>query len=94
MSWKAGPFQHYLTGTNGHGSDTPMPVLRLSLPFAPPAAARRQPLPARLAQVWHRWLAPTEPKLDLDNLAEHRLRDLGFLDGRGPSPRRPGWMRI
>ena len=49
------------------------------------------PAPNRHARLrrgfWGRLLARRLPRLDLDGLSAHRLRDLGFSDGRAAAPR-------
>jgi uncharacterized protein YjiS (DUF1127 family) len=42
--------------------------------------------------IW-RWLLGRRslPRLEVDGLSEHRLRDLGFLDGHPVAPRDARW---
>lgn len=62
-----------------------------------PALARRRPFHSRFhaaprLSFW-RWLLGRRglPRLEADGLSEHRLRDLGFLDGHSVPPRDARW---
>lgn len=68
-------------------------MIRHSLQTAQPATGSPgAALPSQhgfsLSGLW-RWLAPRRhlPRLHLNELSAHRLRDLGFADGRDAPPR-------
>jgi hypothetical protein len=44
---------------------------------------------ALLRRAFARAMERREPVVNIDDLSDDRLRDIGLLDGRGPSVRRP-----
>lgn len=66
-----------------------MATLRLSVLFSDAWRETLREFARPLAHAFGRRCRPASLHLDLDALPDERLRDLGLLDGRGPSLRRP-----
>jgi len=65
-----------------------MSTLRLSVLFLDAWRETLREFARPLARLFGR-SCPASLRLDFDALPDERLRDLGLLDGRGPSLRRP-----